>query len=50
MAEKTKMLAGDLYNPNDPVLISERHKARLLFQEINAMTDDNKKERNKLFL
>jgi len=49
MAEKTKMLAGDLYNPNDPVLISERHKARLLFQEINAMTDDNKKERNKLF-
>ena len=48
MTEKSKMLSGALYNPNDPVLISERHRARILFQKINLLSDDSKKERKKL--
>ena len=48
MTEKSKMLSGELYNPNDPVLISERHRARILFQKINLLSDDSKKERKKL--
>ena len=49
MTEKAKMLSGELYNPNDPVLVAERHKARILFQKINQLSDDDKKERNGLF-
>lgn len=49
MTEKEKMLSGQLYNPNDKELIDERHRARLIFQRINAMDDGEKKERNKLF-
>lgn len=49
MTEKSKMLSGELYNPNDPVLVKERHKARLLFQKINQLSDDHKKERKQLF-
>jgi len=48
MTEKSKMLSGELYNPNDQVLVSERHRARLLFQKINQLNDDSKKERKKL--
>ena len=48
MTEKTKMLAGDLYNPNDRSLVAERHEARIAFQKINSLTDEDKKERNKL--
>jgi len=48
MTEKSKMLSGELYNPNDPVLVAERHRARLLFQTINQLNDDSKKERKKL--
>lgn len=48
MTEKSKMLSGELYNPNDPVLVAERHRARLLFQKINQLNDDSKKERKKL--
>jgi len=49
MTEKTKMLSGELYNPNDRELVAERHKARIGFQKINSLTDEHKKERNKLF-
>ena len=49
MTEKNKMLSGQLYNPNDPILIEERRKARLLVQKINKMGDDEIKERRKLF-
>jgi len=48
MTEKSKMLSGALYNPNDKLLISERHRARMLFQKINQLNDDSKKERDKL--
>lgn len=48
MAEKSKMLSGELYNPNDPVLVAERHRARLLFQKINQLSEDQKKERSSL--
>jgi len=49
MTEKEKMLSGALYNAADPLLVAERKKARLLFQRINAMSDEHKKERDALF-
>jgi len=48
MTEKEKMLSGQLYDPMDPVLSKERYKARLKFQKINNLPDDQIKERNKL--
>jgi maltose O-acetyltransferase len=48
MTEKQKMLSGKLYDASDPVLDAERHHARLLFQKINNMSDEEKEERNKL--
>ena len=48
MTEKEKMLAGELYNAGDPVLVKERHHARLLTQQINKLDEDSKKERNQL--
>ena len=49
MTEKEKMLAGELYDASDEVLVQERRKARLLFQKINSLTDDDKELRGKLF-
>lgn len=48
MTEKEKMLTGQLYNAADKVLVEERHRARLLFQKINALDEDAKKERKRL--
>ncbi len=48
MTEKEKMLSGELYNAADPELVAERHRARLLFQKINSMDEDAKKERRRL--
>jgi len=48
MTEKNKMLSGKMYNPNDRTLAEERHRARIIFQKINSMNDENKKERRKL--
>lgn len=48
MTEKEKMLSGALYNASDKILVEERHKARLLFQKINSLNDDAKKERDAL--
>lgn len=45
MTEKQKMLAGKMYNPLDPVLVDEREKARLLFQDINSLNENKKEER-----
>ena len=42
------MLSGELYNANDKVLVAERHRARILFQKINQLSDDSKKERRQL--
>lgn len=49
MTEKEKMLSGKLYNPMDSILSKERYAARLKFQKINSLADDQIKERNKLF-
>ncbi len=48
MTEKQKMLAGELYDPMDQELVEDRLRARLLFQEINAINDDGKPGRDKL--
>ena len=48
MTEKEKMLAGELYNSGDPILVKERHRARMLTQQINSLNEDSKKERNQL--
>jgi len=37
-----------MYNPNDRILVEERHRARILFQKINRLSDDKIKERRKL--
>jgi maltose O-acetyltransferase len=48
MTEKEKMIAGQLYNPMDTQLVSERYQARLLINKINTMSADVKMERDKL--
>ncbi len=48
MTEKEKMLSGEMYNAADPELVQERHMARLLFQQINALGEDSLKERRQL--
>ena len=48
MTEKEKMLSGKMYDPMDSTLVKERLKARLLFQEINQLSDQEKPSRNKL--
>lgn len=49
MTEKEKMLAGELYDASDPVLVAERHRAHLLFQKINSLSDEHVPEREQLF-
>lgn len=49
MTEKQKMLAGEMYNPLDKVLMAEREQAKLLFQKINSL-DETQKEQRKLLL
>ncbi len=39
------MLAGELYNPLDPVLAEERLRTRLLIKELNDTREDEKEER-----
>lgn len=48
MTEKEKMIAGEMYNPMDEELVADRKKARLLFQQINRLDDNDKKERDEL--
>ncbi|NNL15630.1 MAG: sugar O-acetyltransferase [Flavobacteriaceae bacterium] len=49
MTEKEKMLSGEMYDPMDSKLVKERLKARLLFQEINNIKDNEKEKRDTLF-
>lgn len=37
LTEKQKMLRGELYNGTDPELVQERHRARLLCQQLNVL-------------
>jgi len=48
MTEKEKMLRGELYNPLDKELVSERIEARLLQQKLNTCLADNGKELKRL--
>ena len=48
MTEKEKMLSGQMYDSSDPILVAERHNARLLFQKFNSMGDEDKEQRDKL--
>lgn len=49
MSEKEKMLSGELYDASDKELVQERYKARLLFQKINNLNENDKQSRGKLF-
>lgn len=49
MTEKEKMLSGEMYNPMDSQLVEDRLKARLLFQEINRIDDNDKINRDATF-
>lgn len=40
-SEKEKMLAGELYNPNDPVLLSEREEARQKVRRYNQVLEND---------
>jgi maltose O-acetyltransferase len=46
--EKTKMLAGELYNALDPQLMAERRRTRLLVKQLNDTRDDEKHQRRQL--
>ena len=48
ITEKQKMLAGDLYVPNDPELLKEREVARIKTHEYNRTTDVEKTRRVQL--
>ena len=41
MAEKEKMLDGQMYDRFDPTLLQERQRARVLMSELNQLTDNN---------
>ncbi len=46
--EKQKMLAGELYDPIDPVLSQERDHCRNLCLALNATREEQKEERQRL--
>jgi maltose O-acetyltransferase len=46
--EKQKMLAGELYDPLDPVLCAERQRCRELCQQLNVSREDQPDERQRL--
>jgi maltose O-acetyltransferase len=46
--ERDKMLAGELYDPLDPVLIAARNRARDLCQDLNATREDEAGERRRI--
>lgn len=46
--EKQKMLAGELYDPVDPVLSQERDRCRNLCLALNATREEQKEERQRL--
>lgn len=47
-SEKEKMLAGDLYDPLDPVLSRERQRCRDLCKLLNDSREDQQEERRRL--
>ena len=49
-AEREKMLAGELYDALDPVLVAARSRARDLCQELNATREADQDLRRRLLL
>lgn len=47
-SERTKMLAGELYNPLDPELVRARDRARDLCQDLNATRESHHEERRRI--
>ena len=48
MNEKQKMLAGELYDPADPELAAMRLSARILFEELNTVSQQDRPRRDQL--
>ncbi len=48
MTEKEKMLAGDLYNPDDPELVRARRRARELTKGLNDTAEEPVEKRERL--
>lgn len=48
LSEKQKMIAGELYLPTDPVLVTEREKARRQTREYNQTTELESEKRTDL--
>ncbi len=48
--ERDKMLAGELYDPNDPDLVRARDRARDLCQILNATREGDRAVRRQVFL
>jgi maltose O-acetyltransferase len=46
--EREKMLAGELYDPFDPELVTGRERARDLCQTLNATREGEKEERQRI--
>ena len=47
-SEKDKMLAGELYDPLDPELVTARDRARDLCQDLNATREAQQEERRRI--
>jgi maltose O-acetyltransferase len=47
-SERDKMLAGELYDPMDPELVTARVRARDLCQALNATRDSEEEERRRI--
>jgi maltose O-acetyltransferase len=47
-SERDKMLAGELYEPLDPELVTARDKARDLCQALNATSESQREERRRI--
>ncbi|WP_105102858.1 sugar O-acetyltransferase [Microbulbifer pacificus] len=48
MSELRKMLSGEMYNPADPELAERRLRARLLFEELNSISQQDRPRRDRL--
>ena len=46
--EREKMLAGELYDPLDPILVAARDRARDLCQALNATREGDREERRRI--
>ena len=50
MTERLKMLAGELYDPLDPELVSARDRARDLCQSLNATRESEQETRRSILI